>query len=99
MKKVIEKLKAFCAWVGADGFMRTLLCCNLMLAFFPMFSDHYVGALAASLITAFSAIVMEAYSLILGKTTGNQVGHHFLCDIMGMASGALSWGWWWLCNL
>lgn len=95
----MEKLKNIIKWVGVDGLLHFLACYGLMLAVYPMYSEHCTGAVVASCATVIVAIVKEIYDAIAKGATIHQAIHDFICDGIGMAAGSLTWFIWYLAGL
>lgn len=99
MKKVIETIKTFCAWVGIDGLLHALVNYAIMLTVYPIFTDPCSGMVAAFLVAIVASLAKEVYDIFTSECTLQHIWHDLLCDALGMGCAVLTWLLWWLCSL
>ena len=63
MKKIIDSIKSFSAWVGIDGLLHALVNYSIMLAVYPIFSEPCNGMVAAFLMAIVASLGKEVYDI------------------------------------
>lgn len=99
MKKVIDTIKSFCAWVGIDGLLNALVCYSIMLTIYPIFSNPCTGAVAAMLVALVVSLAKAVYNMFTDDVKFQNAWHDLLCDALGMSMAVTTWILWWLCSL